>query len=114
LGLTDHDEVHRVLLVGAEVEEAVPAAVTLMRPAWVEFVSADWRVHSIRFETDSLLPEGASFLRDSDQMASPLLVEKDARYVVSFHDAPPGLYRFVLEGNGRPGYGVVVVERPGR
>jgi hypothetical protein len=110
LGLTDDDEVHRVSLFGGDREEINPAELALDRPSWVEFVSTDWRVHEVRFEVDSLTSEAAEFLRATDQVASSLLVEMDARFVVSFHEAPVGRYPYVVEGNGLPGRGVVVVQ----
>jgi hypothetical protein len=110
LGLTDKDEVHRISLIGGDREETSPAELVLDRRAWIEFVSGDWRVHEIRFELDSLTLEAVEFLRATDQVASPLLVEMDARFVVSFHEAPVGRYPYVVEGNGLPGRGVVVVQ----
>lgn len=110
LGLTDDDEVHRVSLYGGDREGMSPSELVLDRRSWVEFVSTDWRVHEVRFEVDSLTPEAVEFLQATDQVASPLMVEMDARFVVSFHEAPVGRYPYVVEGNGLPGRGVVVVQ----
>ena len=109
LGLSDRDEVHRVTLVGGEREVFSPEEVLIPEGAWVEFVSADWRVHDIRFVLDSLSEAGRRFLEESDQVASPPLVDQGARFLVSFVGAPDGRYPFVAEGNGAPGRGVVVV-----
>jgi len=80
--------------------------------AWVrgvEFVTADWRMHQIRFVADSLDAAHRAFLEGTDQMDSPPLVDRDARFVVSFAEAPEGRYPFVAEGNEAPTLGVVVV-----
>lgn len=109
LGLTDRDEVHRVLLTSRDAETLTPDSVAVPPGAWVEFVTGDWRVHEVRFVLDSLGPSGRTFLESTDQVASPPLVDLDARFVVHFGDAPPGHYPFVVEGSGRPAHGVVVV-----
>lgn len=109
LGLTDADEVHRVMVTGGVGEVLDPAETVIPVGAWVEFVTTDWRVHVVRFETDSLEGPARAFLEGSSQAASPPLVERDARFVVSFADAPVGRYPFVTEGNGSPTRGVVVV-----
>ena len=109
LGLTDADEVHRVTVTGGPVESLEPAQVEISPGAWVEFATTDWRVHVVRFDAQGLSPEGRAFLEDTDQMGSPPLVERDARFVVSFRDAPTGRYPFLAEGNGAAARGVVVV-----
>ncbi len=109
LGLTDADEVHRVSITGGEEEALDPAEVAVPPGAWVEFVTTDWRVHQLRFESDSLDAGRLAFLVDGDQMDSPPLIDRDARYVVSFAGAPEGRYPYVVEGNGAPAHGVVVV-----
>lgn len=109
LGLTDADEVHRVAIAGGERERLDPDEVVVPPGAWVEFVSTDWRVHQLRFERDSLDAARLAFLVDSDQADSPPLVDRDARFVVSFADAPEGRYPYVVEGNGASVRGVVVV-----
>jgi len=109
LGLTDADEVHRVSITGGDAETVDPAEVTVPSGAWVEFVSTDWWVHQVRFERDSLDAARLAFLVQSDQVGSPPLVDRDARFVVSFSDAPEGRYPYVVEGNGTSARGVVVV-----
>ena len=110
LGLTDRDEVHRVVITGGDVELAAPQATTIRPGAYLEFVTGDWFVHEIIFELDSLLPEARAFLERTDQVASPPLLRLDSRYVVDFEGSPPGRYPFILEGSGAEGRGVVVVE----
>jgi len=109
LGLTDADRVHRVVLSGGSTESADPPALDVLEGDWVEFVSSDWRVHEVRFELDSLSVAAGQFLGESDQVASPPLLEPDARFVLSFAGAPEGRYPYVVEGNGSAVRGVVVV-----
>lgn len=77
--------------------------------SYVEFVTTDWLVHEVRFEIDSLGTAQRAFLERTDQVASPPLIERESRYVLSFVEAPPGRYGYRLEGNGRAGRGVIVV-----
>jgi plastocyanin len=109
LGLTDADEVHRVSITGGKLERVEPSEVQVPTGAWVEFVTTDWRVHQLRFVSDSLDAGRLAFLVDSDQMDSPPLVDRDARFVVSFSGAPAGRYPYVVEGSGTSTNGVVVV-----
>ncbi len=109
LGLTDQDRVHRVGVAGGAQESLSTALVEASPGDWVEFASLDWWVHEVRFEADSLTPEARTYLERTDQMASPPLVNQDDRFVLSFRDAPEGRYPFVVEGNGAPARGVVVV-----
>jgi hypothetical protein len=110
LGLGDRDQVHRVVIRGGDRERADPLETVVISGSYVEFVTADWLVHEIVFELDSLSIAARTFLERTDQVASPPLISQDSRYVVHFADGPPGRYPFVLEGNGAPGRGVVVVE----
>jgi len=110
LGLTDRDEVHRVVITGGDVELAAPQATTIPPGAYLEFVTGDWFVHEITFELDSMHPLARAFLESTDQVASPPLLRLDSRYVVDFEGGPPGRYPYLLEGSGAVGRGVVVVE----
>lgn len=112
LGLTDADRVRTVTLTGGEAELAQPALDSVEVGTWLQFVTADWFVHEVLFELDSLTPDARAFLERTDQTASPPLLHQDARFVVSFAQAPPGRYPYRLEGNGRPGSGVLVVVPP--
>jgi plastocyanin len=112
LGLTLEDRVYRVSITGGEAERAEPAALSIEPGAYVEFVTTDWLVHEVIFETDSLEASQRSFLLGTDQMASPPLIEKNGRYVLTFAGAPPGKYVYRLEGNGRLGRGTIVVTAP--
>jgi plastocyanin len=109
LGLTDKDEVHRVTLLGGDSEQVRPPTVSLSAGAYVEFVTGDGRIHEVHFELDSLAAAARAFLQESDQASSPPLVNRDSRFVVRFDQAPPGRYPFLVEGNGAPAHGVVVV-----
>ena len=79
----------------------------------MQFVTTDWLVHEVHFVTDSLGPSERTFLERTGQGASPPLLQEDARFVVSFREAPPGRYAFRLEGNRAPGAGVVIVAPDG-
>jgi len=75
----------------------------------VEFLCVDGRVHSVRFPRDSLTAEAAAFLSRTSQLASPPLVDRGSRFVLTFEGAPPGRYPFLVEGSGGAGQGVIVV-----
>ena len=109
LGLTSRDEVHRITLTGGESERADPVSVSVTQGAYVEFITADWLVHEVTFERDSLSADQWAFLERTDQVGSPPLVQRESRYVLAFEDAPPGRYPYALQGNGVVGRGVIVV-----
>ena len=109
LGLTDGDRVHTVTLLGGASEAVDPPTLEILGGDWVEFRSGDWRIHEVRFLLDSIPGEARTFLEGTDQVASPPLVQKDARFVGSFRDAPEGRYPFTVEGHGTAVHGVVVV-----
>ncbi len=112
LGLTVADRVHRVRITGGGGEAADPPVVSIEPGAYVEFVSADWLLHEVLFEADSLSEAQRGFLERTDQIASPPLIERGSRYVLTFAGAPVGRYVYTLEGNGRSGRGVIVVAPP--
>ena len=115
LQLGDDDRVHRVQLLSQDNREAPePAAVSVRPGDYVEFVTGDHRVHAIAFVLDSAAPAGAAFLRRTAQEGSPPLVVPEARFVVTFADAPPGRYPYLVIGNGAEGRGQVVVGEPER
>ena len=110
LGLGDDDRVHRVRLGSADNRERIePVQVTVRPGDWVEFITQDRRVHAVSFLVDGLPQPAADFLRASGQEASPPLVQPEARFVVSFADAPAGSYPFVVVGNGEEARGTIVV-----
>jgi len=113
LGLKERDRVFSVVLTGGEQERPDPGEVVIEGDAFVQFVSGDWLVHEVVFEVDSLAPDARAFLESTDQVDSPPLLRQDSRFVVDFTDAPRGRYPYLLEGNGAPGRGVVVlVDKP--
>lgn len=114
LGLEEDDRVHRIRLAGEDNRESAEPATVQVRPGdYVEFVTADRRVHAVAFAMDSLSAAAAAFLRGSGQEGSPPMMEPDSRFVVSFAEAPAGRYPFVVVGNGTLARGsVVVVESP--
>jgi plastocyanin len=105
--------VRSIRLSGGEVERADPEMVSVEPGFYVEFVTTDWLIHEVIFESDSLTAEQRAFMERTDQVASPPLIERESRYVLSFVGAPPGRYPYRLEGNARPGRGVIVVDRTG-
>jgi plastocyanin len=111
LGLTDRDVVHRVVITGGDRESADPAEVHIEEGAYVQFATADWLVHEVIFELDSLALEARGFLQRTDQAASPPLLRLDSRFVLDFTDAPAGRYPYLVEGSSRSGRGVVIVEQ---
>lgn len=112
LGLGAEELVVRVQVSGGPEERAVPAELEVEAGAYVEFVTTDWLMHEVLFEADSLSAEQLAFLERTDQLESPPLLERDARYVLAFADAPPGRYPYVLQGNGAPGRGALIVVVP--
>ena len=109
LGFTNRDQVYRVIIRGGDTESASPLETEVSAGGYVEFVTADWFVHEVVFELDSLSPVARNFLERTDQVASPPLIRKDSRYVIDFSEGPSGRYPFILKGNGASGRGVVVV-----
>ena len=109
LGLTEEDRVYTVTISGGKIEVADPVIDSVPAGSYVQFVTADWFVHEILFDADNLGSEARAFLEHTDQMASPPLLQQNSRYVVSFEGAPPGRYPYAVEGNGRPGRGLIVV-----
>jgi plastocyanin len=115
LGLGEDDRVHRIRLSSPGNRETVEPASVEVRPGdWVEFSTADRRVHAVSFVLDSLPAAAAEFLRSSSQESSPPLVEPEARFLVSFEGAPVGRYLFVVAGNGAEARGSIVVAEPSR
>jgi hypothetical protein len=112
-GLKPEDRVYRVAVSGGEIERAEPAALSIEAGVYVEFVSTDWMVHEILFDTASLTLPQRTFLERTDQVHSPPLIDRGSRYLLSFVDAPPGRYAFRLEGNGRASQGAIVVAETG-
>src|SRR5690606_27681142 len=112
LGLTPEDRVHRVRVGGGRAEHVEPAETVVAPGAYVQFATTDWLVHEVVFEADSLGPDALRFMEELDQLASPPMVARDSRFVVSFVDAPPARYPYRVEGNGAPARGVVIVRAP--
>lgn len=103
LGVPPGTPVHRIDLSGQEGRiRVLPTAVDANPGDLVQFVVADTRVYSVAFLLEEMSSGQRAFLRGSLQEASPPLVEQGARFVLSFADAPPGEYPFVVEGYGTP------------
>ena len=113
LGLPADAEVHRISISGGLHERAVPREVTVPLDAFVESVSTAAWVHEVQFELDSLPGPARDFIVRTDQGDSPPMVNADSRFLVSMRGAPPGRYPFLIEGNGEPVRGAVVVAAEG-
>lgn len=114
LGLDEHDVVHVVQVRGRGVDEvAEPASVTVAPGEWISFRGGDARGHVVRFDTLALGPDARVWLRERDQVESPPLLTPASRWVVSFLEAPPGGYPFVVEGGGATGGGRIDVRTGG-
>lgn len=113
LGLGEEDRVHVVRLSSPRNREIIEPSSLQVRPGdYVEFVTSDRRVHAVSFVIDSLSAAGADFLRGRGQESSPPLVERQARFLVTFENAPLGRYPFAVVGNGGESRGVIVVAEP--
>jgi plastocyanin len=109
LGLVETDRVHTVGISTGVGERASPDSLSIAPGEFVQFVSGDWLVHEMAFELDSLDGELRAFLERTGQAASPPLLQRDSRFVLSFVGAPPGRYPYALAGNRESGRGVIVV-----
>ena len=112
LGLTERDRVHTVSLTTEADERADPDSIIVQIGDYLQFVSSDWLIHEVRFDSAEMSDRTRSFMIVTDQMRSPPLLQRGARYVLSFADAPQGAYPFWLEGNRGIGGGVIVVAPP--
>lgn len=112
LGLEPSDVVHQVVLHGGMPGSLDPVEATVAPGDYLQFVTADSWIHEISFDPDSLTVTGRAFMDGLDQMASPPLVSRGSRFVVSFEGAPPGRYPYLVLGNGAPKRGAVIVEAP--
>ena len=112
LGLTERDRVHTVSLATGVDERAEPDSIVVQVGDYLQFVSSEWLIHEVHFDTTSMDDRTRSFMTVTDQMDSPPLLQQGARFVLSFVDAPPGSYPFLLEGNRGSGRGVIVVASP--
>jgi hypothetical protein len=87
-------------------------AISVELGSHIEFVTTDWFIHEVIFEADSVAGARWAFLEGTDQAASPPLINRGSRYVLSFVGAPAGRYPYLIEGNGRAGRGVIIVTDP--
>jgi len=109
LGLDVDQRVHTIAVTTGVNERSDPDSLAVLPGDFVEFVSTDWFVHEVRFDVDALEADARDFLARTEQLASPPLLQRDARFVVSFEGAPVGRYPYVLVGNRGSGGGEVVV-----
>ena len=112
LGLDPIDRVHEVVLSAGAAGTAAPGETVVLAGDYLQFVTGDSWVHEVIFESDSLASDRLAFMTSLDQLASPPLVSRGSRFVVSFVGAPEGRYPFRVEGNHAPVRGAIVVEAP--
>jgi plastocyanin len=112
LGLTTDDRVHTLSVSAAAAEVAEPDTVRIEPGDIVQFISADWFVHEVHFELDSMTAAARDFLLDTEQASSPPLLQNGSRFVLSFRDAPEGRYPYQILGNTAAGGGLIVVHGP--
>lgn len=112
LGLSKDDRVHTVRLTTKGQERASPDSILVEEGDYVQFVSDDWFIHEVFFDSMTMSDSAWTFMVSNDQSASPPLLQNGARFVISLVGASSGAYRFLLEGNREPGFGVIVVAPP--
>ncbi|HUH14197.1 MAG TPA: hypothetical protein VMK65_13865 [Longimicrobiales bacterium] len=69
----------------------------------VRFANGQLGTHAIAFERDGVGAEQFAFLERTLQLSSPPLVGRDAAWVVSLEEAPPGSYPFRCMTHGARG-----------
>lgn len=110
LGIDDRTPIHQVLLSGrGDRTRILPAHLEVGPGDVVQFRVMDRRVHRVRFPLEDLAPAAREFLEATDQHSPAPLVERDARLVLTFAGAPPGIYPFWVEGYGAPVQGSIRV-----
>ena len=112
LGLTERDRVYTVSLATDVGERAEPDSIVVQPGDYLQFVSSDWLIHEVHFDSAIMDDQARSFMVVTGQMNSPPLLQQGARFVLSFVDAPLGTYPFRLQGNRADGRGVIVVASP--
>lgn len=110
LGIPDDIPIHSILLSGrGDHTRVLPAYLEIRRGDLVQFRVMDRRVHQVSFVEVSLEPALAEFLEATGQLRLPPLTEQDARLVLTFEDAPEGVYPFIVEGYGETREGRIVL-----
>lgn len=89
----------------------MPRNIAVESGSEVHFVTADNRVHTVTFVLDEMSDGPRGFIESTRQDASPPLVSRGARFVVSFVDAPGGFYPFRVQAHGEPVEGAIVIEQ---
>jgi hypothetical protein len=113
LGLPADTPIHAVELVDRSGQVGVfPSTLALTSGSVVQFRTRDRRTYGVRFLVAEMSSAQRDFLSERGQVSSPPLVEEGARFVVTFQEAPAGRYPFVVEGQGSPGHGEIVVTGP--
>jgi hypothetical protein len=113
-GLQEGDRVHVLSLrFGATGEVVEPDSVVVRAGDWVDFELGDGSPRLVAFALDSMAPENRRFLEEAGARSSPPLVAAGSHWVVSFQEAPPGPYPFLVQGARADVRGVIFVAGPG-
>lgn len=111
LGLSARDRVHTIDLSLVDGGDRVSPREVRIRPGdRVGFGARDGFVHRVRFALDSLTGEALAWATGMGLADGPPLIGRGAVWVVPFEGAPQGRFPFLVDGNGREGAGVVIVE----
>lgn len=78
----------------------------------VRFITADRHPHAITFDATQLAPVAEEFLRRTSQLRGPPLITEGSSWIVSFKDAPPGLYPFIDLSQDRRGAVIILALPP--
>lgn len=113
-GLQEGDRVHVLSLrFGAAAEVVEPDSILVEAGDWVDFEMGDGSPRLVAFALDSMSSESRRFLETAGARSSPPLVAAGSHWVVSFQEAPPGRYPFLVQGAGAAARGVIFVPGPG-
>jgi plastocyanin len=113
LGIPDEVPIHRIDLSGrGDLMRVVPPVTHAAPGDVVQFVVLDHRVHLVQFREERMSGELVEFLRSTGQDRIPPLMERETRLVLTFEDAPVGVYHFQVEGNGPPVDGEIRLSLP--
>lgn len=83
-----------VVLRAARHEQIGPDTVRLHSGDMVRFIAGDAMTHAVVFDAAPLSAEARAFLERTGQLRGPPLVESGSAWIVSFEDAPAGVYPF--------------------
>lgn len=113
LGIADDVTLHRVMITGtADLTRLIPAYLEVDPGDMVQFRVRDRRIHQLVFSSDELADDATDFLTGTGQLSPPPLTAPEARLVLSFEGAPPGLYPYRIDGYAPSVVGQIRVRTP--